>query len=687
MMGHRFFTYLAAVLGAISVCVSTPGGGVQAAGLLLPAGSTEELQIHEQDVSVVVQDGYAITRIEQVFANPHGSDLEAKYSFPVPDKAAVSEFTYWIDGQPVTGEVLPKAKAREVYETEKQAGREAAITEQDSHKTFDMTVWPVRAQQDVRIRLVYIQPVHVDTGMGRYVYPLEEGGVDEEKLSFWTANERVDGRFRFELTLRSGVPVAAVRLPDHPGAIIRQASESEWTVVIERGGAEGAEEGAPVAAAPAFRLDKDIVVYWRHKAGVPGRVELIAHRPESDKPGTFMMTVTPGVDLQPIATGADWVFVLDVSGSMERKFQTLVDGVEKGLSRLRPDDRFRVVLFNNQATEMTKRFLPATPENVKTVVDALRTVRPDNGTNLYDGLRTGLGGLDADRTSAVFLVTDGVANVGETGTRAFVELAAKKDIRLFTFVMGNSANRPLLGAMTRASGGTSFAISNSDDIIGSILSAVGKVGYEALHGISLKIDGVRVTDLTPEQPRNLYRGEQLIVFGKYRGKGEAEVSLSARISGQPVTYRTRFPFPETAARHPEIERLWAFASIEDLLAQTEAYGEDADRKQAVVDLAVENGLVTPYTSMVVVREEVFSNLGIDRHNANRVKAENEARKKRRTTAVTSPRVDTAQPMFTRPAPSHGGSGSGAIDPAMLMLIVLIGLPVLFLVLPAGNRSK
>ena len=171
MMGYRFFSYLAAAFAVTSLLTAVPSGSVQAAGLLMPAGSTEELQIREQDVSVVVQDGYAITRIEQVFANPHGSDLEAKYSFPVPDKAAVSEFTYWIDGRPVTGEVLAKKKAREVYETEKQAGREAAIAEQESHKTFDMTVWPVRAQQDVRIRLVYIQPVHVDTGMGRYVYP------------------------------------------------------------------------------------------------------------------------------------------------------------------------------------------------------------------------------------------------------------------------------------------------------------------------------------------------------------------------------------------------------------------------------------------------------------------------------------------------------------------------------------
>ncbi|MFC1797589.1 VIT domain-containing protein, partial [Pseudomonadota bacterium] len=91
----------------------------------------------------------------------------------------------WIDGQPVTGEVLEQEQARQLYEEEKAAGRDAGITEKNSYRTFETRVSPVRAGQDTRLRLVYLQPAEVDTGIGRYVYPLEEGGVDEEKLAFW----------------------------------------------------------------------------------------------------------------------------------------------------------------------------------------------------------------------------------------------------------------------------------------------------------------------------------------------------------------------------------------------------------------------------------------------------------------------------------------------------------------------
>ncbi|MEW8587104.1 MAG: hypothetical protein AB2531_15175, partial [Candidatus Thiodiazotropha sp.] len=101
------------------------------------------------------------------------------------------------------------------------------------------------------------------------------------------------------------------------------------------------------------KLDKDIVVYWRHQQGLPGSVDMIAHKEPGKDRGTFMLTVTPGDDLASINEGRDWVFVLDLSGSMEGKYQSLVEGVRKGLVKLTDKDRFKVVLFNNRARELT----------------------------------------------------------------------------------------------------------------------------------------------------------------------------------------------------------------------------------------------------------------------------------------------------------------------------------------------
>ncbi len=649
----------------------------QAAGLLKPInGSQSEIGIRSHKVKVVIEDGYAITTVDQVFYNSGNQELEAIYSFPIPEKAAVSELTLWIDGQAVHGEVLEKKQARKIYQEEKSAGRETALTEQDGYKTFDTRVSSVRAGENIRIRLVYIQPAHVDTGIGHYVYPLKEGGVDDLKNAFWTAETTVKEFFSFDLQVRSSYPIEAVRVPNHSSAQINQVSNQEWNVLLQNQNTSSDNDQENSVATSnqgfAFTLDKDLVVYWRHKTGLPGSIDLITQKQEG-KRGTFMMVLTPGDDLEPITEGRDWTFILDISGSMQSKYATLAEGIERALHQLNVNDRFQIILFNDRARDLTQGYITATPEQVNYYSNKVANINTGSSTNLYAGLLLGLNRLDSDRTSSIVLVTDGVANVGETAQRKFIDLIKKKDIRLFTLVMGNSANRPLLNALTRHSNGFSISVSNSDDIVGQLMSATSKVTHEALHGVKVKINGVKTADIQPQLIGSIYRGQQLILLGHYWGSGTADITLTGKISGQPKEYHSQFEFPSSSELNPEIERLWAFASIEDQLQEIQDFGDNDDLKQSVTDLGIEYGLVTEYTSMLVLRDEVFHQRTIKRQNQKRIENEVKARQIRTAQPVINHRVDQSRPMFKKSRSSFGG---GSIDG---MQILFIGLLLLWFI--------
>jgi len=690
---------LSRLLGAVFIAAALAvSNSVAAAGLLKPANSQlPDLQIRQHHVDVVIEDGYATTTVEQVFHNPHSQSLEAIYSFPVPDKAAVGEFTYCINGKPVIGEVVEKKRARDVYEQQKQAGQQAALVEKDEYRTFDISIAPLAPQSDVRIRLVYLQPAHVDTGIGRYVYPLEEGGVDEVKLAFWERNEQVLEQFSFDLTFRSSYPIDALRLPNHPNAQIQQLNDKEWTLslsnqsvasnaVADESGKQDAlpEESkpSPVPVTPVATLDQDILVYWRHVQGLPASLDLVAYRAQSEEEagskigtktkGSFMLTLTPGDDLAPLNAGRDWVFILDISGSMQGKYATLVEGVRQGLGKLKPQDRFRIVMFNNNATDFSGGFQTVSHQSISTVLSQLESFQPQGGTNLYAGLKMGLNKLDSDRSAAIILVTDGVANVGTTEKKAFIKLLEQRDVRLFTFIMGNSANKPLFQSMTNVSNGLSMAVSNADDIVGQLMLATSKMTHQSLRDVELKIKGQRVTDVTPLAVGGLYRGQQLIVFGHYWQAGEIDVQLTGTVGGEKRQYKTRVTLPETNTRNPELERLWAFAEIEYLQSQMDYFGANADQEQAITDVALEYGLVTDYTSMLVVTDEQFQQLGINRNNQARVLTEQAAREQRQQQPVQTNRVDQSQPMFNKPSAGLG-SGGGAIGPWALLLIAIMGL--------------
>ncbi len=671
----KTFQLLLAGFMVLIVSINT----VQAAGILKTVnGVSSTVDIISHKVNVVIEASYAITTVDQVFYNSGNQDVEAIYSFPIPEKAAVSELTLWIDGVAVHGEVLEKQRAKEIYQQQKSAGHEVALTEQDGYKTFETHVSPVRAGQNTRIKLTYIQPVHIDTGMGRYVYPLEDGGVDDVKTSFWTAQPAVKEEFSFDLKIRSSYPVEAVRVPNQPSAQINKMSDQEWQVGLQKQQVESSleTENTMVNQQAVYNLDKDLIVYWRQKTGLPASVDLITHK-QQGKRGTFMMVLTPGDDLQPITEGRDWVFVLDISGSMRSKYATLAEGIKRSLQKLNSADRFQIILFNDQAHDLTQGYINATPEQVNRYSQEVANVTTSHGTNLYAGLLLGMNRLDADRTSSIVLVTDGVANVGETAQRKFIDLIAKQDIRLFTLVMGNSANRPLLNVLTKHSNGFAISISNSDDIMGALLSATSKVTHEALHGVTINIEGVKTADIQPQHIGSLYRGQQLVVFGHYWGSGAANITLSGKISGQTKQYHSQFNFPAQANLNPEIERLWAFATIEDQMDEINDFGENDDLKQSITDLAVEYGLVTDYTSMIVLRNEVFKQEGIQRSNQARIKAEQQARHTRAAQSVAQHRVDNKQPMFKSSRPSFsGGSGGGAIDGMQILLIALLLLSLI-----------
>ncbi|MEM7194620.1 MAG: VIT and VWA domain-containing protein [Pseudomonadota bacterium] len=686
-----------------------------AAGLLTPVdASYKSLEIRDHLVDVTIQDGFVITNVDQVFTNPNPVDLEAVYSFPIPDQAAVSNLMVWIDGQPITGEVVEKQRAREIYEQERQAGRDAGITEQKGFRRFETSVSPVRANSNTRVKIQYLQPARLDTGIGRYVYPLEEGGTDENKLSFWTATESVQELFRFELTLRSGFPVDAVRLPGIADAVVSQVSDREWTVLIERRGGvsqistpSGSEsdehtvvqeltEGlgleteenilppTPTQGNSVSDLTRDLVVYWRLAPNTPGSLEMTAYREPGKSKGTFMMVMSPGDDLAHIEEGRDWVFVLDVSGSMGGKYATLADGVRRAMTKMRPGDRFRLITFNNNARELTPGWVGFSESSVQEFSSVVSSVQPGGGTNLYAGLEKAVRALDKDRTAGIVLVSDGVANVGETQRRGFLKLLERYDIRLFTFILGNEANRPLLKALAKHSNGFAINISNSDDIVGKLLEATSKIQHQAMHDVSVSISGVRTTNITPKSIRSLYRGEQLIVMGQYWEGGEVIVDLDAKISGQKVNYTTRFQLPETSTGIPELERLWAYAKIRDLEDQQELLGRSEDRAQAITDLAVEHSIVSGNTSMVVMREEQFAAYDIQRRNQKRVEKEIAAQSARtqkpvaqRAVAVTGNAGSSAaakpasEPMFQNSRPSYSGGGSSDLMWLMLLLPLLL----------------
>ena len=636
-----------------------------AAGILTPTGSKHQpIQIRDHHVNVVINNGFAITEVHQTFYNPNPENLEAMYSFPLPKSASLSEVTIYAGEREIHGEIVEKQKARQIYEDEKSRGNDSGLAEKNDFYTLEFKVYPVPAHDETKIRFLYYQPLKIDTGVGRYLYPLEEGGTDDAGMSFWTTNAKVENTFSMNLELKSAYPLQDVRAPGFEAAAqIDELTEGHIKLDLQLAD---------------MSLNRDFIFYYRLHDDLPGRIEVLPFRDDPAEAGTFMMIITPYADLKPLTNGADHCFVLDVSGSMQSKLHTLKKGVMKALEKLKPGDRYRFVAFSSKARELTGDWLRVSDESRIEAREILKSLSANGSTNLYDGLALALNKLNDDRTTNIVLVTDAVTNTGVVNPIEFHKLLQKVDVRVFGFLLGNSANWPLMQTIAETTGGFYDSISNADDIMGKILLAGNKINYEALLDTEVKISGVKVFDLTGDTFKKVYRGEQLVIFGKYQNGGDARVTLNANLTGQDKTYTSNFKFPDLDTDNPELERLWALAAIERIESM-ERIGQmpPSETENAVRDLGLNYQIVTDYTSMVILSDTAFADRGIERHNQARIAREQQARAVRSQQPVKNHRVDGKKPAFKFKAPSLGGGG-GAIDP------LTGGLSILFSVIAAAN---
>lgn len=662
-------------LAALMTVVCTQVSPASAAGVLKPvSAAAKPIEVQEHRVRVVVNNGFSRTEVSQTFFNPNSSALDATYEFPVPPDAALSEMTIEVGDRTLTGEVVEKERASDIYEREKAAGEQAGLAVQNGYQNFVFSVAQVPANGTARMTFVYYEPVAIDAGIGRFLYPLEFGGTDDG-AAFWTGEVTSTGHFSFDLELKSAAKVSDVRVPSAPGAQIDELEPGHYQVHLE--------------AAPGT-LNEDVVVYYKLEDEAPCDVQLVAYRPESGGQGTFLLLATPGLDLPALERGTDYSYVLDFSGSMQTKLATLKAALADVLAELLPEDRFRIVIFSDTAYALGG-YASATPANVQAALAELSPLGTLGGTNLYAGLEQGFLDNDPERVTSVFLITDGVANQGVIAPLQFDAMLRERDVRVFGFLMGNSANWPLMQVITEASGGFYAAVSNRDDVIGQALLAKNKLTHESMHDARLRIEGAAVSDTTDFDLGKVYRGQQLAIFGRYRAGAEATLNLTTRIRGQNQSYSQNLHFPEVAAEHPELERLWAL----EMIHATQKHAllglmPEAEARARVRELGIDYQLVTDETSMIVLDDAGFEEYGVDRKNRDRTSLE-QAPPAATPGGSAAPGAAPVSPVGTPPGTSPGRGDdyvgddrAGALDPLDAALLLALGLS---LIGPFGARRR
>ncbi|HEX5222978.1 MAG TPA: VIT domain-containing protein [Verrucomicrobiae bacterium] len=582
------------------------------------------LEVVYHHVNVKIDGQIATTSVDQEFYNPNNRQLEGTYLFPVPRGAQIDKFTMDIGGKMVEAELLPAAKARQIYEDIVRKAKDPALLEYADRDVFKVRIFPIEPNSKKRIKLSYSQLLKSDGGLVNYVYPL-----NTEKFS---AKPIKDVTIKVEIT--NDRPLKSIYSPSH-------------LIDVKRHGPNRATVGFETTDA---RPDTDFALYFAPEKDELG-INLVAHKVNGED-GYFLLLVSPGVESKgKKIVPKDVAFVLDTSGSMAgKKLEQAKKALRFCVESLNDGDRFDIVRFSTEVEPLFDKLVSASASNREKADDFIKELKPIGGTAIDDALKKALAlrnerRADAeerrspdrlvadrppnradqeigapvrgevrenDRPFVIIFLTDGRPTIGTTDEEQIlsgVKRANEGRTRVFCFGIGTDVNTHLLDKITEETRAFSQYVLPEEDLEVKVSNFFSKIKEPVLANPTLKFNGdVRVTKLYPSPLPDLFRGDQLVLVGRYSGRGDTAVILAGTVNGAKRKFTYEVDFPREDAEHEFIPRLWATRRVGYLMDEIRLRGENAELRDEVTDLARKYGIVTPYTAYLIVEDEARRNV-------------------------------------------------------------------------------
>jgi Ca-activated chloride channel family protein len=584
----------------------------------------KRIQIHTK-----ITDQAAVTHVVQVFENDTPFVLEGVYFFPLPDNVSITEFVMWDGDKRLVGEARSREEARRIYDDIVRSRRDPALLEYAGKNLFQASIFPIAPHSDKKIELTYSQVLSNEGGTVSYRYPLGTGwraaGWNDPMPRPVPMREdwRPGGPPRNPPPPASAVIAASVEIASR--VAIKSVYSPSHEIDLRRDGERKARLSFETRAGTAHQ---DFQLYYSLSDQDFG-MSLLTHR-EPGKDGYFMLLVSPKAELdEKEVLAKEVVFVLDTSGSMSDmgKMEAAKKALRHGVSTLGARDRFNIVSFAGEEHLLAEGLLAGDGAGKKQALEFIEKMKPTGGTNINDALLAAFKQLQAsERPQLVVLITDGQPTVGETQASRILANAKQSNsvkARLFTFGVGYDVNTLLLDGLANEHRGAVAYIEPNENIEVKVSNFFSKVNHPVLSDLRIDWGGVQADLIYPREMPDLFHGSQLALIGRYRtskraaaatqrpgnsfapAAAGAETKVRLTLTGKVNSRDRRFVFedvnfPDTQREHDFLPHLWAMRRVGHLLDQIRLNGESKEVRDEIVELGTRFGIVTPYTSYLVL---------------------------------------------------------------------------------------
>ncbi|MGH7206164.1 MAG: VIT and vWA domain-containing protein [Nitrospiraceae bacterium] len=587
-----------------------------------PEGKPSQLfPLKHTEVKIEIAGFLARAHVTQQFENPYKEKIEAVYTFPLPQQAAVDDMTLTVGDRVVKAKIKRREEAQAIYEAARTKGHMAGLLDQERPNIFTQSVANIMPGEKVTVTISYVETLKYEDGSYELVFPMVVGpryipGTPTGKLGGgWSYDtDRVPDASRITPPVtppgtRAGHDISIVVALD-AGLPLESVTSVTHEVNVEK----------PASSHAVVRLKNQATIPNRDfilKYDVAGRkiadAVLAHHDGRNGKDGFFTVILQPPDRVTPAeVTPKELVFVLDTSGSMSGfPIEKAKETMKLALEGLYPKDIFNLITFSGDTHILFHEPVPATKDNLRKAQAFLASRSGSGGTEMMKAIRIALDSSDSqDHVRIVCFMTDGYVG---NDMEIIAEVQKHPNARVFSFGIGSSVNRFLLDKMAEYGRGEVEYVGLNDDGSAAARRFHERVRNPLLTDLSVEWDGLQVTDVYPKRLPDLFSAKPVVLTGRYTVPGKGAIRLRGKMAGRDVTREILVDLTNPQAQHEVLASLWARTRIADLMGQDfngiQQGTPRAEVREAITQLGLDYRLMTQFTSFVAVEEMTITEGG------------------------------------------------------------------------------
>lgn len=287
---------------------------------------------------------------------------------------------------------------------------------------------------------------------------------------------------------------------------------------------------------------------------------------------TFIIEPESNVDTEVIEK--NFTLIIDRSGSMDgNKILQAKESASFIINNLNEGDFFNIIDFSTDVKSFATEHVSYDINNQNAALEYIESISSGGGTNISGPLLQAILEFEIaqqDKANIIIFMTDGQANAGITSTPNILDAVQNEvaqnetEIFLFTIGVGEGVDRGLLTLLAKENSGLVQFLEPNEletDLSNFFLS----INNPVLLNTQITFTPDIITDIFPNPLPNLYKGQQMILSGRYEDAQNVMVKVEGKAFNVPVSYDFEISLEsENNENLSFLPKIWAKQKIDEL---------------------------------------------------------------------------------------------------------------------------